>query len=211
MPVHAAGTVGEKLLLQSDTKCSNPCAWPIRDKYTHTAERCTRHTRTTHTAQTRMPLHHTQNYICAWVWVCLVPCALCFVLCALLCALCAHTRACYVCFMRAHARMRVLYKGGLGHDATRVQRKQWQLESLFKILSRIIKKIHSNRTKPAVDEPALTTPITIVDFGSGSGNSALPLAALLPECKFVLLDGKKACITIGQRRTDSASLTNVEW
>ena len=110
-----------------------------------------------------------------------------------------------------HARIRVLYKGGLGHDATRVQRKQWQLESLFKILSRIIKKIHSNRTKPAVDEPALNTPITIVDFGSGSGNSALPLAALLPECKFVLLDGKKACITIGQKRTDSASLTNVEW
>ena len=97
--------------------------------------------------------------------------------------------------------------------------------SFAAVLSRTVEQIKANRRSAAsgatvtgaVSEPMAGTvsvplpPITIVDFGSGSGNSALPYAALLPDCNFVLLDEKEACIRIGQRRTDDAALTNVKW
>lgn len=104
--------------------------------------------------------------------------------------------------------------GGLGHNASRVQRKEWQLESLFNVLFRTVQQLKANRAAAAASSDGgrgATSPITIVDFGSGSGNSALPFAALLPDCNFVLLDEKLACVAIGQRRTDDSGLTNVKW
>lgn len=50
----------------------------------------------------------------------------------------------------------------------------------------------------------------IVDFGSGCGNDALPLAFRFPNCKFVLVDMKEFSIRMAQKRAEEAGLNNVE-
>ena len=59
-------------------------------------------------------------------------------------------------------------------------------------------------TSPPTAAPAaaLAAPLLhIVDFGSGSGNSALPFAALLQEsCRFTLLDLNETSVKLGQVR-----------
>jgi len=49
----------------------------------------------------------------------------------------------------------------------------------------------------------------IVDLGSGSGNLALPLAYLLPECEVVAVDMKATAIELLNERIASAALTNI--
>jgi hypothetical protein len=52
---------------------------------------------------------------------------------------------------------------------------------------------------------------TVVDFGAGSGNSALCFAAVLPRCMFVLVDRNPINVQLGRRRVAAAALPNVKW
>jgi 2-polyprenyl-3-methyl-5-hydroxy-6-metoxy-1,4-benzoquinol methylase len=96
-------------------------------------------------------------------------------------------------------------EGGLAHNTDRVRRKCWQLESLYVVLRTVIGKMVGKVN--ATGSP----PLHIVDFGSGSGNSMLPLAALLPGCRFTLVDNREMCMTIGRTRVDDAGLSNVAF
>lgn len=49
----------------------------------------------------------------------------------------------------------------------------------------------------------------IVDFGCGSGNLLLPLAALLPGCQFTGVDMKPAALKLLMQRAADAGLSNV--
>ena len=53
----------------------------------------------------------------------------------------------------------------------------------------------------AAPDGATAEPPHVVDFGSGSGNSALAFAALLPGVRFTLIDAKADAVRIGQART----------
>lgn len=57
-----------------------------------------------------------------------------------------------------------------------------------------------------------TTPAgcKVVDFGCGSGNLVLPLAALFPKCSFVGVDMKEHAIALLKQRVHEAGLTNVQ-
>ena len=52
--------------------------------------------------------------------------------------------------------------------------------------------------------------LRIAEFGCGSGNVALPLAALLPQCKFTLVDRNAFAVQLAQQRAAAAGLTNVD-
>jgi SAM-dependent methyltransferase len=49
----------------------------------------------------------------------------------------------------------------------------------------------------------------IVDFGCGTGNLLLPLAALFPSCTFTGVDMKPAALQLLQQRAAAAGLSNV--
>jgi 2-polyprenyl-3-methyl-5-hydroxy-6-metoxy-1,4-benzoquinol methylase len=51
--------------------------------------------------------------------------------------------------------------------------------------------------------------LRIVDFGCGTGNLLLPLAALLPHCHFTGVDMKPAALQLLQQRAAVAGLSNV--
>lgn len=53
------------------------------------------------------------------------------------------------------------------------------------------------------------TQLHIVDFGCGTGNLLLPLAALLPYCRFTGVDMKPAALQLLQQRAAAAGLANV--
>jgi len=53
-------------------------------------------------------------------------------------------------------------------------------------------------------------PLHIVDFGSGSGNSALVLAFLFPMHRFTLVDSLPVCIELINKRVQDANITNVD-
>lgn len=122
--------------------------------------------------------------------------------------------------------------GGLSHNENRVQRKQWQLESLYTVLRRVVQSLTAQYPKPccwvpqsppatideqparkkaAVSRDLAADPIHVVDFGSGSGNSVLAFAALLPRCRFTLVDNNPFCAELGAKRVARAGLTNVDW
>lgn len=50
----------------------------------------------------------------------------------------------------------------------------------------------------------------IVDFGCGSGNLLLPLAAVFPGCVFTGVDMKPAALQLLQQRAAAAGLNNVQ-
>jgi methylase of polypeptide subunit release factors len=113
-------------------------------------------------------------------------------------------------------------KGGLAHDKGRVTRKRWQLESLYVVVRRVVGRLKevqwANRNACVADVGSGSQtggvggrPLRVVDFGCGSGNSALVLAALLPECHFTLVDLKGGSIDIGRARMKQAGLSNVRW
>lgn len=52
-------------------------------------------------------------------------------------------------------------------------------------------------------------PFHIVDFGCGTGNLLLPLAALFPSCTFTGVDMKPAALQLLQQRAAAAGLSNV--
>ena len=55
-----------------------------------------------------------------------------------------------------------------------------------------------------------TKAIRVIDFGCGSGNLLLPLAALFPQCQFVGIDMKIHAINLARERISAAGLTNVK-
>lgn len=60
-----------------------------------------------------------------------------------------------------------------------------------------------------LEQQQLPLCLHIVDFGCGSGNLLLPLAALLPHCRFTGVDMKPAALQLLQQRANAAGLTNV--
>ena len=50
----------------------------------------------------------------------------------------------------------------------------------------------------------------VVDFGCGSGNLLLPLAALFPRCSFVGIDMKSHAVKLAGERVEEAGLSNVQ-
>lgn len=52
-------------------------------------------------------------------------------------------------------------------------------------------------------------PLHIVDFGSGSGNLCLPLARLLPHCRFTAVDMNAHSVLLLQQRARLGGLSNV--
>jgi methylase of polypeptide subunit release factors len=50
----------------------------------------------------------------------------------------------------------------------------------------------------------------VVDFGCGTGNLLLPLAALFPRCSFTGVDMKPAALQLLQERAAQGGLTNVK-
>lgn len=89
-------------------------------------------------------------------------------------------------------------QGGKLHHSPRGLHKRQQLESLYVLLASLL---------PSTSSP----PIRIVDFGCGSGNSSLALAALFPHCHFTLLDVKPTAIALAEQRVREAGLTNVSF
>ena len=88
--------------------------------------------------------------------------------------------------------------GGLKGD--RAQRKRWQIENMAK------SGIALARAAPP---KGAGERVKIVEFCGGSGFLCLPLAALLPDCDFVMIDMKEKSVDIARRRLAEAGLTNV--
>ena len=86
--------------------------------------------------------------------------------------------------------------------SARRERKMRQAESFAVALRRLLKNM-------CLFGKNISSP-TVVDFGSGSGNLALPLAWWFPQCHFVLVDYKLRPLQIAQRRAQDAGLTNVD-
>ena len=83
----------------------------------------------------------------------------------------------------------------------RTLRKRVQVESFFVLLREML---------PRPDGESSKSTKTVVDFGCGSGNLTLPLAALLPHVHFVGVDMNKRSIEILKGKAASAGLSNVE-
>ena len=85
-------------------------------------------------------------------------------------------------------------------DPIRGQRKRWQVESIFHLLQRMVRALQAS---------GKTHRIHIVDFASSSGMSSLPLAALLPDCDFTLVDIRAEALRLAARQAQAAGLTNL--
>jgi len=83
-----------------------------------------------------------------------------------------------------------LLAGGRG------QRKSWQVENFVTLLQ--------GRLSNAAE------PLTVVDFGCGSGNLCLALAAYFRKVTFVLVDRKPYSLELAQQRAEEAGLENVK-
>ena len=79
--------------------------------------------------------------------------------------------------------------------AQRAQKKRWQVESLWRVVSLLV-------------DPA--QPAVVVDFCGGSGHVGLPLAVLLPHCKVIVADINVESLEMVRVRATSAGLTNLE-
>lgn len=78
-------------------------------------------------------------------------------------------------------------------SASRGQRKAWQVENFVALL-----------------QDKLLPGMTVIDFGSGSGNLCLALAAYFPKVRFVLVDKKPYPLQLVERRAASSNLANVQ-
>ena len=77
-------------------------------------------------------------------------------------------------------------------SANRGQRKAWQVENFVSLLK--------GRLLPGM---------TVVDFGSGSGNLCLALAAYFSEVQFILVDRNEFSLQLVQKRAEISNLPNV--
>ena len=88
-------------------------------------------------------------------------------------------------------------------SAQRGQRKAWQVENLATLLAEPLLSMAEKRNQ-------IQRPVTVVDFGCGSGNLCLALAAYFRHVRFVLVDKKSYPLQLVQRRAQQAGLTNVK-
>ncbi|KAF8067179.1 hypothetical protein HT031_002226 [Scenedesmus sp. PABB004] len=88
-----------------------------------------------------------------------------------------------------------------GKVAARVARKRWQVESFLAVLRPLLEDT-------AAGAPGRPPP-RVVDFGCGTGNLLLPLAALFPGCAFTGVDMKPAALALLRERAAAAGLRNV--
>jgi SAM-dependent methyltransferase len=77
-------------------------------------------------------------------------------------------------------------------SAHRGQRKAWQVENFVTLLK--------DRLRPGM---------TVVDFGCGSGNLCLALAAYFSKVRFVLVDRNEFSLQLVQKRAETSKLSNV--
>ncbi|CAE8626246.1 unnamed protein product [Polarella glacialis] len=109
--------------------------------------------------------------------------------------------------------------GGLAHDPRRVERKRWQLESLFVAFSYVLARHRVGRGTGVDAAKGIAVQdlgsqldqkrLDIVDFGAGSGNSVLAIAALCPGFHFTLVEAHGIPVAISKRRVADAGLQNV--
>ena len=97
----------------------------------------------------------------------------------------------------------LLQLGGGRLGTARGRRKRWQIESFWAVLSVLA-------DNAAAAESSSHKSLRIVDFGAGSGNFSLALAALLPAHSFTLVDLNAHAMELAGRRAREAGLTNVE-
>lgn len=80
----------------------------------------------------------------------------------------------------------------------RGRRKAWQIENFCHLLDQKLKKRSSCQQ------------MTVVDFGCGSGNLCLALAAYFKTVHFVLVDKREYPLKLVERRAKEAGLTNIQ-
>lgn len=103
-------------------------------------------------------------------------------------------------------------------SASRGQRKAWQVENFVVLLQQYIQDVVAAAAE--VDRPGGGGKdddddddggdITVVDFGSGTGNLCLALAAYFPQIQFVLVDKNAHSLQLVQQRAESANITNIQ-
>eukprot|EP00658_Telonema_sp_P-2_P025046 TRINITY_DN20086_c0_g1_i2.p1 TRINITY_DN20086_c0_g1~~TRINITY_DN20086_c0_g1_i2.p1 ORF type:complete len:656 (+),score=135.09 TRINITY_DN20086_c0_g1_i2:329-2296(+) len=80
----------------------------------------------------------------------------------------------------------------------RAQRKRWQVESIATVIRDLVTSSTQDRQ------------LRVCDFGCGSGNFGLPLAAMLPDVAFTLVDVNAYAVTLAEQKATKAGLTNVD-
>jgi SAM-dependent methyltransferase len=81
----------------------------------------------------------------------------------------------------------------------RGKRKAWQIENFVSLLRGWLARQNKQQK-----------PVTVVDFGCGSGNLCLALAPYFKNVQFVLVDKKPYPLTVAKRRAVEAGLINVQ-
>jgi SAM-dependent methyltransferase len=97
-----------------------------------------------------------------------------------------------------HGRYASDSKGVSLLSSDRGQRKAWQIENFAFLL------------KHKLTERSSKEKLTVVDFGCGSGNLCLALAAYFDTVRFVLVDRNPYPLKLAARRAREAGLNNVE-
>lgn len=87
--------------------------------------------------------------------------------------------------------------GSAAKAASRARRKRLQVESFAAVLASLL------------GPPPGRAGVRVVDFGSGTGNLLLPLAAAWRACEWVAVEMKPHPLRLLRRRADEARLANV--
>ena len=92
----------------------------------------------------------------------------------------------------------------------RGQRKAWQIENFAYLLQTKFRD-HERRTafSGTTSSSSSSQPLTVVDFGCGSGNLCLALASYFTNIQFVLVDKKPYPLKLVERRANEAKLSNI--
>jgi len=89
-----------------------------------------------------------------------------------------------------------------GQPTVRGERKRAQIQNFYQLLLPLIDTLASRAETES--------PVTVVDFGSGSGNLVLPLASLFPQCAFVAVDYKEKALALLKIRAEKSGLVNLK-
>ena len=92
----------------------------------------------------------------------------------------------------------------------RARRKRWQVESFATVLRELLEARQQEASRVSeIESGVKERPLTVVDFGAGSGALALPLAARFPDARFVAVEMKRRSADLLLQRAKSAGLENV--
>ena len=91
----------------------------------------------------------------------------------------------------------------------RARRKRWQVESFATVLRELLEARRRGASMKSEVDIGEERPLTVVDFGAGSGALALPLAARFPDARFVAVEMKRRSADLLLLRAKSAGLENV--